>query len=46
VEPAVFGKIERIKGTDWQMKRRPSSPVRIRFDGMRLSSEVPQVLED
>ena len=46
MEPAVFCKIERIKGTDWQMKGRPSPPVRTRFDGMRFSSEVTQVLED
>jgi len=28
------------KGTGWQMKRRPISPFRMRFDGVRLSSEV------
>jgi hypothetical protein len=46
VEPAVFGWIEVAKGNSWQMKKRPSSPVRMRLDRMGLWSEVTQVLED
>ena len=46
VEPAVFGKIERIKGPDWRMRRRPGSPVRMRFDGVRQLERGVQVLLD
>jgi hypothetical protein len=46
VEPAVFGKIERGKALVGRRSGGQSSSIRMRFDRMRLWSEVTQVLED